>query len=560
MNKLNVSNLKEYLSKNGWSLDSDYNIRDEETDHLITACISVDDWKININLNNYDEKIEELIKNSRIKTYFDTSSLTDDVAKAVTTHEIGHYKYCPRSNNNFADILSGISKAISESPHAQNLINNKFSIANMFTDIIANATCSLELKKDFFNNGQSIFYIFEGYLAQKKGFKLPEDYALFSAINMNIIQPNNSKRNIMRDYYPSLDELLISKGLMIFTGFNQLDFADNQMLSRALINLYDESKFLIKAYEFTKLIASFIKNSPSELENLVKSNDFIERFKNDKEFNKLIKRLIIERNGNTTALTALINSIEFSDTLYWSKAKEYNIEFNLDELDKLDIICVGEEPWTGDLSNIDLVNLKPNEAGVWKFQQCVKKEPIVIRNKADFDFPDILYLFDTSGSMQGNPYDLLLTAIYASLYYLEEIGKAGDMHFNFTQFSNQTITSGWFDYYALEDKRKQFLFSPQWGGTTINYNSIKHIFDSARGPFHTILVTDGCISNENSIIELFREKLDFGSSLDYISIGGYNGAFMRLAEEHLNAKCSIINNANDIVNLIIGITRKVFSE
>jgi hypothetical protein len=240
-------------------------------------------------------------------------------------------------------------------------------------------------------------------------------------------------------------------------------------------------------------------------------------------------------------------------------ARKYSVEFNLEKLSELNIISIGEEEWKGDFSEIDLLNIRPSENGSWHFQQSVKKEPITLRNKGNFDFPDILYLYDTSGSMSGSRYDLLLKAIYSSLNCLEDLGKAADMKFNFTQFSNKTISSGWIDYYSLEQGRKDYLFRPEFKGTLIDYNSIENIFGSARGPFHTIMVTDGGICNEGPIVELFKNNLEKDYSLDYISIGNYQGGFMSLAEEHKNAKCTIVNNDDDLINLIIGITKKKFN-
>ena len=573
MNKLDLSSLREYLSSKGWSLQSDYKIDNRESPHLIEAYITPDNWNININLNKFDEKIENLIKTSKVSSCFDVNKIANNVVKAVATHEIGHYKYCPRSIDNLADIFNGISKAINEFEYKkQILIDNKFPIANMFADIVDNSMNSLELKEEFFNDGQSIFYISEGDLANSSGRKISTDYALFSAINLNLIQPNKIKRELINEYYPNFDKSLINKGVKIFTGFEKLNFNDPENLSNALIDLYDETKYENKAYLFTKLIAPFIEKN-NNLEELISDSEGVERFRKDKDFNRKVKKKMIDKSkGNILTGEAkyhednnFLGDVDALDIQYSSAAAEYNIEFKMEQLERLNLIPVGEKEWEGDFSEIDMINLKPNENGSWTFQQSVKKDPIFINEKGDFEFPDLLFLFDVSGSMHGEKYNLLLKSIYSSLYCLEESGKAADMLFNFTSFGNRTLSSGWVSYYELEKARKMYLLKPDWGGTeNIEFNKLENIMNTRRSNVHTIMISDGHIAREHEVSAFMNEKIiNENSTLDYISINTYEtyeNSFKRLAETNPFVKFQSVINPNDIVNLIIGITKKVFDD
>ena len=72
--------------------------------------------------------------------------MPNNLIKTVAGHEIGHYKYCPRSIDNFVEILEGVSVAINKESSIvkKSLEKNKFNIANMFTDIVTNGCIGLD--------------------------------------------------------------------------------------------------------------------------------------------------------------------------------------------------------------------------------------------------------------------------------------------------------------------------------------------------------------------------------------------------------------------------------
>lgn len=123
------------------------------------------------------------------------------------------------------------------------------------------------------------------------------------------------------------------------------------------------------------------------------------------------------------------------------------------------------------------------------------------------DVPENWVLFlDSSGSMCGAPFDLLLRTTYGiqkGIYEVCTVRKK-DIRFGVVNFSSQTIYSGLDSfltvYVSHTHKTKEVLFNQQSGGTSIDGSVFPRIWkDLAPGRTVYTLITDGYISNENEV-------------------------------------------------------------
>jgi hypothetical protein len=115
-------------------------------------------------------------------------------------------------------------------------------------------------------------------------------------------------------------------------------------------------------------------------------------------------------------------------------------------------------------------------------------------------------LLDSSGSMCGAPFELVLRVTYGIKKGLHELctAKKKDLKFGVVNFSSSTVYSGLDSFTKIYTSRthrtKQVLFEQQNGGTTLDVAVFAQIAkDLARGRTVYTLITDGEISNGDAV-------------------------------------------------------------
>jgi len=124
-------------------------------------------------------------------------------------------------------------------------------------------------------------------------------------------------------------------------------------------------------------------------------------------------------------------------------------------------------------------------------------------------FPNLSIFCDDSGSMGWKPYegtgeyDAVLIMIYSILNWLKSRPFAASIQYNFTCFSDSTRSSGWIDYYHLNDILP-IIFNPEQGGTVLDIEKFTEIINHPKEKV-VILITDGEIRNERQILEVLKQ-------------------------------------------------------
>ncbi|MEW6365332.1 MAG: hypothetical protein AB1714_11950 [Acidobacteriota bacterium] len=155
----------------------------------------------------------------------------------------------------------------------------------------------------------------------------------------------------------------------------------------------------------------------------------------------------------------------------------------------------------------------------------------------DIDVPDNwVLLVDSSGSMCGDPFDLLLRITYGIKKGIFEICKkrGKDVHFGVVNFSTTTIFGGMDSflktYTARTRKTKQVLFEEQNGGTHLEapvFGKMKK--ELKPGTTVYTLLTDGYIDNEDEVYkEVEKVAHTSKSAFLYVEVSSASGLGRRL--------------------------------
>lgn len=478
-----VAQIKQFLrySRN-LNVYNDLEIKQSESGHLIEAHIRPEDWKIFISYQLHIKvKIESLIQKYHLGRIYSPASTLEYLVEAVCDHERAHSKICPSDVEKYAHLILGINDACSaeEDPNLKEKIRaNRFLINNMIADIICNAILGLEEELNpvptHFRHGQTFFYLGEGDLAvTSSDLKcFTPMYTIFCGTVMALFQEDPAMKELIAQFYhPSL-ESKIREGIRIFIGSSSIPHGNTKQIIEILNTLEDPSTWYTFAAEFVQLIKPYLPDHPENEPN------YIERSPsgsggNAKEYMGKVLRYLI-RSGKTPKgsqgrekygfnFQGIILPEEYQDELYLEKAKELNMVIvSKTMVEELKIVPARRVEWDG---KSPLVNWDPFYTIVLpggKFQLYLNDIYLPLQHRISGDgdipvLPDICFLYDTSGSMQGEKYDLLLLGIYGALDMINRSGNATRIKYQFAAFTESTITSGWVSFYQLREARQKYL-------------------------------------------------------------------------------------------------------
>ena len=192
-----------------------------------------------------------------------------------------------------------------------------------------------------------------------------------------------------------------------------------------------------------------------------------------------------------------------------------------------------------------------------------KTQPLIDENagsKPIQTFPNLALICDNSGSMDWDPltgtgkYDSLIITVYSLLEWLKKKKFAPVIEYNLTCFSSTTRTTGWIDYYHIQ-QLFEVLFAYEGQSTEMDINILEDILvspkDKAIG-----LISDGEIANYielKILLEKYKNKLKF----ILIQIGT-ESKFMEEIEK-LGLPAIMIDNINDLSKIVLTFVEKVYS-
>jgi len=203
----------------------------------------------------------------------------------------------------------------------------------------------------------------------------------------------------------------------------------------------------------------------------------------------------------------------------------------------------------------------PNTEDLMLYKKTVPLTNEYQGNLNDKIFPNLAFICDDSGSMDWNPdtgtgnYDALIITIYSLLKWLKNKAFASVIEYNFTFFSSTTRSTGWIDYFHLDDMKK-LLYSPEQGGTILNPAKFEEIINDLREKA-IILITDGEIFNYKELIKKFNQ-ISLKPIFLFIQIGKLSKFAKFIASK--GYQVVQINNIKKLKKIVLDFIKEAYQE
>ncbi|MHA1426831.1 MAG: hypothetical protein ACTSQI_12665 [Candidatus Helarchaeota archaeon] len=176
-------------------------------------------------------------------------------------------------------------------------------------------------------------------------------------------------------------------------------------------------------------------------------------------------------------------------------------------------------------------------------------------------FPNLAIFCDDSGSMDWNPlegtgdYDAVIIMLFSLFNWLDTHHFAASIKYNITNFSSTTRSSGWLDYYHLQDVLPQ-IFTPEQGGTVLDLDIFQQIIAHPEKKV-VILLTDGAIANADKIKAVLKRNR---TNIDFMFI--QIGTLSSLAKDLDRAGFSLvqIKDISKLRTIVLDFVKKAFHE
>jgi hypothetical protein len=156
-------------------------------------------------------------------------------------------------------------------------------------------------------------------------------------------------------------------------------------------------------------------------------------------------------------------------------------------------------------------------------------------------------------------YHHALLGFFGILKYLSNKGLLNQVLINLVTFSNKTKISGFKSFNEIKDIKEQ-LFSPEFQSTYLDIDKVTKTMD-INHPYAIIMISDGQIFNWNKDDHYPRiadkvKELAKNNQFCFIQVGSNSDAYKDLTNSGFNTY--YINDAGDLTNLIIDLTRKAY--
>jgi hypothetical protein len=183
--------------------------------------------------------------------------------------------------------------------------------------------------------------------------------------------------------------------------------------------------------------------------------------------------------------------------------------------------------------------------------------------------PDIMFLFDTSGSMMGGPgkhnipwetgaYHSALIGIYNTLNWLKKEQIAHLIKYNLTYFASTSASSGWQSYAGMK-KFKHWLFNPDSSGTTLDMDVLNEQLEE-KNSSAVIMFSDGGIFGFNHVKKPL-ERLMKKHLFSYIETGRWrDGSEMFKEAKRWGCPAIRAEKPSDLKNLVLDLTQQSYGK
>jgi len=467
----------------------------------------------------------------------------------ISLHEFGHSKECPIDSNYFSAIIQAVSTALMQKNSFNRKIMNYF--VNLFSDIIVNTLYGLNSKYTFFRN--SIFTFYYSELIQFESADLA--FYFFILLNLKLYQfhiPIRSAiENILLPKLPQDFPDILDQLIEIFCPFKNLtkileigvEPTENEKW-KIINHLTERENWAKMAYRFTEILSDFASENLLEthqpIPNFFIAKEFLENetfqreilskileqkfeqqkvpSKRSKAFERQEKKpKAVEKYPGEASLNLgleMFNEYTQFDEMYQYRAKKMEIKIpKTKESTKYAIAWMSREIMTekDNIANFDPLNVffLPQSEELLLFKRTLPLKHDLNGVYREKGFPNLALFCDDSGSMDWEPYkgtgkyDAVIITIYSLLNWLKSKTFAPVIKYNLTCFSDTTRSTGWLDYYHINEV-KHLLFIHQGGGTELNPIEFEKILEDPKKKA-SILITDGEIFNYKEVLNVLKK-------------------------------------------------------
>jgi len=581
----------------------------EQKNNHLEAAISLKNYKIELKVNPDLDEI--LLNDPDIKEYIDSKNITDpvnEICKQIMMHEIWHWKRnyltgqigCPTDIVNLNKLIENIYFTLEDEKVFEGMSENKKQtvsndVSNLFEDLLVNTNLDYEGKSSCL---PLIYYD----QAQENG-----EYGLvgegFLKLQMQVWGGEKEKKLLSKfysDQYSKKTDEFVKKTLEDM-GIKNLNKKETIKIFRNM----DEWEQLSQG--FAKNIADLLKEEKKESKKEGnksqnqegkgdKNSDSSDSNEGDSDGNELpsiVKSLDreIDKEAEKTIVLAAYNGKEAGKAQPPKLIKQSRILSIMYEhmSEKIPIkASTQKEGYDMPLSPLSFENFDPQEHRIEDidFSKIIADMESPFEKELNFQtpshnytifapykkikerLPDIMFLFDCSGSMSDgygehvfdanwgmeSKYHYALLGAFGALKWLKSERIAPYLKYNVTLFSNRTRTSGWKGYHEMEKAIEKF-WEPEFGGTEIDMEVLTPELNVP--PSVIIFITDGQIFEWSSIKDDFRMKTK-KHMISYIEIKDRTNTGKDLKEWG----CPVyhISKKEDLQGLIIDLTKQSFKK
>jgi hypothetical protein len=281
--------------------------------------------------------------------------------------------------------------------------------------------------------------------------------------------------------------------------------------------------------------------------------------KNDQDEEKYEGQLDIEYGF------AIFENVEFLDALYRYRTKKIKLIVPKDkEGQKLPITWMSKKilDEKDDLTKFDPLNVYflPDSEDLLLYRKVVPYNMNFAGPDTKEKFPNLAIIYDDSGSMIWKPlsgtgkYDSVIIMIYSLFKWLKNQGFASIIEYNLTSFSTSTRTTGWIDYFHI-NQFLDVLFAYEGGITNLNPIVLEDILSYPKKKV-IILISDGMIQNASEIKKIiykFKDRIN----LLHIQIGRNT----KFAEDLKSKGFSIVNikQISKLTEIVLDFVKKEYN-
>ncbi|HHF97979.1 MAG TPA: hypothetical protein ENL39_00620 [Candidatus Aerophobetes bacterium] len=547
-----------------------------------------------------------------------------EMGRDLLFHNFAHSQICPASFEVHHKLMNVVAKALKEKGKS----SYTGYVCHAFEDIVVNSWCKLNLPHF---KGMVIFFYdqlassresFSGKNFLKKfarafntGPRISSFYEIFIQVNLSLWGEEDDFY-LLKKFFTQKKEVEDAKTRII----NLFGLKDSVELQDTVEVLSDSSRWEIFAREFSLLVADFLEEE-KKIE-LSCENFFEKQITENRNVRKKIVRRMYEKSKEKPDY---IESIEVTKTLYEMLAPEIPIQVATEKKGRaFPVVPFDFEPFDPQIhsrEDIDLggvlVDAESPFLPLINFRVPRYHYDISIpyRSERKGAFPDICFLIDTSASMADDvenkiaiptvsmirqmirsrfyfgegkcswsdksKYHHVLLGFNGAIKWLTSQGIAPYIHYNVITFSRNTLTSGWREYYEL-DECKKIAYLPQFDTTIIDHRVIESQLLKKKEPFILIILSDGEIFNWDEstkaysphrlrdfirgvkpVKPLFRKIVEKNMvSHIQISEGDFKPRISTLTCRDLaqwGAEIYRVNDINTLESLMIKITGKIMS-